>query len=137
MWIQKKKWIYCKILIYLRLLTKNIAGKVTKFIQTMRYSGMEDESVTETKLSIYKQLKRKTSQRIPRNENSMLQAIKPIHYQLFQKLICQRMVRWSLKEMFSQFGLQVRDRPLISFLILSKFEWLIIKIHRFSEFTGE
>ena len=37
-------------------------GKVSKFIQTMCDTGMEDESVKETRVRIYKQLKTKTSQ---------------------------------------------------------------------------
>ena len=42
-------------------------------------SGVTDESVTETRIRIYKQLKTKTSQSIlPNNKNSMLQAIKQI-----------------------------------------------------------
>ena len=44
--------------------------------------------------------------------------------QWFQKFICQRMFGWSLKEIFSQFGLQVRNGQLISFLILRKLEWI-------------
>ena len=40
----------------------------------MCYPGMEDESVTETRVGIYKQLKTKTSQSIPSDENSILQA---------------------------------------------------------------
>ena len=34
--------------------------EVSKFIQTMCYSGMEDESVTETRVRIYSQLRTKT-----------------------------------------------------------------------------
>ena len=37
-------------------------GKVSKFIQTMCDTGMEDESVKEKRVRIYKQLKTKTSQ---------------------------------------------------------------------------
>ena len=55
-------------------------GKVSKFIQTMCYTGKEDESVKETRVRIYKQLKTKTSQSIPTDEQSMLQAIKKIRY---------------------------------------------------------
>ena len=35
--------------------------EVSKFIQIMCYSGMEDESVTETRVRIYSQLRTKTS----------------------------------------------------------------------------
>ena len=38
----------------------------------MCYSGMEIESVTETIVRIYKQLKTKTSQSIPPDKNSVL-----------------------------------------------------------------
>ena len=58
-------------------------GKVSKFFQTMCYSRMKDESVTEKRVRIYKQLKTKTSQSIPPDENSMWEAIKWIHYQLY------------------------------------------------------
>ena len=34
--------------------------EVSKFIQIMCYSGMEDESVTETRVRIYSQLRTKT-----------------------------------------------------------------------------
>ena len=94
-------------------INEETVGKLPKFTQTMCYSGMEDEWITETGVRIKKQLKMKTSQSMPANENSMLQAIKRIHYQLyycydqillwFQKFvreICQRMVGWSLNEMF-------------------------------------
>ena len=40
----------------------------------MCHPGMEDESVTETRVGIYEQLKTKTSQSIPSDENSILQA---------------------------------------------------------------
>ena len=49
----------------------------------MCYARMEDKSVTETKVRIYKQLKTKTSQVISPDKNSMLQAIKRIHHQLY------------------------------------------------------
>ena len=64
-------------------INKKAVDKVSKFIQTMCYSQMEDESVIETKVRIYKQLKTKTSQSKPPDKNSMLQAIKRIHYQLY------------------------------------------------------
>ena len=43
-------------------LNKKTVGKVSKFIQTVCFHGMEDESVTEARVRIYKQLKMKTSQ---------------------------------------------------------------------------
>ena len=64
-------------------INKKAVDKVSKFIQTMCYSQMEDESVIETKVRIYKQLKTKTPQSKPPDKNSILQAIKRIHYQLY------------------------------------------------------
>ena len=55
-------------------INKKNVDKVLKFIQTMCYYGIGDESVTEKGVRIYKQLKRK---------KSMLQAIKRIHYQSY------------------------------------------------------
>ena len=40
-------------------ITEKTVDKVLKFFQTMCYPGMEDESVTETRVRIYKQLKTK------------------------------------------------------------------------------
>ena len=56
---------------------------VEKFIQTVCYSGKEEGSLTETRVRLYKQMNRKTSQSLPPDENSMLQAIKSIHYQVY------------------------------------------------------
>ena len=67
----------------LSTINEKTVGKVSKFIQTMCYSGMEDESVTEKRVIIYKQLKTKTSHLIPLDENSMLHTIKRIYYQLY------------------------------------------------------
>ena len=56
---------------------------VEKFIQTVCYSGKEEGSLTETRVRLYKQMNRKTSQSLPPDEKSMLQAIKSIHYQVY------------------------------------------------------
>lgn len=68
---------------HLQLLTKKTFDKVPKFIQTMCYSEMEDQSVTETRVRVYKQLKTKTSPSTPPDKNSLLQAIKRIYCQLY------------------------------------------------------
>ena len=44
---------------------------VEKFIQTVCYSGREEESLTETRVRLYKQMKTKTSQSLPSDEKSM------------------------------------------------------------------
>ena len=56
---------------------------VEKFIQTVSYSGKEGETLTETRVRLYKQMKTKTSQSWPPDEKSMLQAIKYVHYQVY------------------------------------------------------
>ena len=53
-----------------------------KFMQGVCYSGKEEESLTETRVRLYKQMKSKTSQTLPPDEKSMLQAIKRVHYQV-------------------------------------------------------
>ena len=55
---------------------------VKTFIDTVCYSGKEEESLTEIKVWLYKQMKTKTSQYWPSDEKLMLQAIKCIHYQV-------------------------------------------------------
>ena len=70
-------------MLHLQLLTKKTVDKVLKFIQTIYYFEMEDESVTETRVRIYKQLKTKTSQSTPPDKNSFLQAIKRIQCELY------------------------------------------------------
>ena len=69
--------------VYLQLLTKKLLIKFQNFVQTICYSKIEDESVTERRVRIYKQLKTKTSQIIPPDKNFKLQAIKQIHYQSY------------------------------------------------------
>ena len=56
---------------------------VEKFIQTVCFSREDEGSFTENKLRLYKQMKLKTSQSLPTNERSMLQAIKRVHYQVY------------------------------------------------------
>ena len=56
---------------------------VKKFIQTVCYSEKEEESLTETRVPVYRQMKTKTSQSLPPDENSMLQKIKPINCKIY------------------------------------------------------
>ena len=56
---------------------------VEKFIQTVYYSGKEEDSLTETRVRLYKQMNMKTSQSLPPDEKLMLQAIKSIHYEVY------------------------------------------------------
>ena len=56
---------------------------VERFIQTVCYSGKEEDSLTETRVRLYKQMNIKTSQSLPPDEKSMLQTIKSIHYEVY------------------------------------------------------
>ena len=56
---------------------------IEKFIQTVCYIGKEEDSLTETRVRLCKQMNIKTSQPFPPNEKSMLQAIKSIHYEVY------------------------------------------------------
>ena len=56
---------------------------VEKFIQTVCCSGKEEDSLTETRVRLYKQMNIKTSQSLPPDEKSMLQTIKSIHYEVY------------------------------------------------------
>ena len=56
---------------------------VEKFIQTVCYSGKKEDSLTETRVRLYKQMNIKTSQSLPPDEKSMLQTIKSIHYEVY------------------------------------------------------
>ena len=56
---------------------------VEKFIQTVCYSGKEEDSLTEARIRLYKQINIKTSQSLPSDEKLMLQAIKSIHYEVY------------------------------------------------------
>ena len=59
------------------------ATGVLKFIETICYSGKEKYGLTETRVRLYKQMNIKTSQSLPPDEKSMLQAIKSIHYEVY------------------------------------------------------
>ena len=56
---------------------------VEKFIQTVCYPEKEEDSLTETRVQLYKQTNIKTSQTFPPDEKSMLQAIKSFHYEVY------------------------------------------------------
>ena len=56
---------------------------VEKFIQTVCYSGKDEDSLTETRVRLYEQMNIKTSQSLPPDKKSMLQAIKIIHYGVY------------------------------------------------------
>ena len=112
----------------LSTINKKAVDKVSKFIQTMCYSGMEDESVTETRVRIYELLKMKNSQSIPSDKNSMLQAIKRVNCQSYHWLRSDITV-------ISETDLSENDWMIIvyyvyvlfkqnMFLKLSEFEWI-------------
>ena len=52
---------------------------IEKFIQTVCYPGKEEDRLTETRVRLYKQMNVKTSQSLPPDQKSMLQAIQSIH----------------------------------------------------------
>ena len=56
---------------------------VEKLIQTVCYSGKEEDTVTDTRVRLYKQMNIKTSQSLPPDQKSMLQAIQSIHYEVY------------------------------------------------------
>ena len=56
---------------------------VEKCIQIVCYSWKKEESLTEVSVRLYNQIKTKTSQSLPPDEKSMLQAIKCILYQVY------------------------------------------------------
>ena len=56
---------------------------VEKFIQTVYYSGKKEGSLTEIRVRLYRQIKTKTSQSLPPDEKSMLQAIKCVLYYVY------------------------------------------------------
>ena len=55
---------------------------IEKFFQTVCYSRKEEDSLTETRVRLYRQMNIKTSQSLPPDEKSMLQAIKSINYEV-------------------------------------------------------
>ena len=53
--VSKHNYVSCKV-------SDNTAKDVEKFIQSACYSGKEVESITETRVRLYKQMKTKTAQ---------------------------------------------------------------------------
>ena len=56
---------------------------IEKFIQTVCYIGKEEDRLTETRVRLNKQMNIKTSQSLPPDRKSMLQAIQSIHYEVY------------------------------------------------------
>ena len=54
---------------------------VTMFIQKVLYNGKENESLVETRIRLYKSMKTKSSQALPPDPDSIVQAIKRVHFQ--------------------------------------------------------
>ena len=52
-------------------------------IQTVCYSGKEEEGLTETRVRLYKQMETKSFQFLPPDEKSILQAIKLIQFEVY------------------------------------------------------
>ena len=75
-WKSKAETSSCKV-------SDTTVEDVENFIQSVCYPGRKEESFTETRVRLLKQMKIKTSQPLPSEEKSMLQAIKCVHYQVF------------------------------------------------------
>ena len=56
---------------------------VENFVQTNCYSGKEEDTLTDTRVRLYKQMYMKTSQTLPPDEKSVLQAIKSNRYEVY------------------------------------------------------
>ena len=56
---------------------------IEKFIQIFCYSGKGEDSLTETRVRLYKQMNVKTFHSLSPDEKSMLQAIKSIHHDVY------------------------------------------------------
>lgn len=59
-----------------------------KFIQTVVYSGKDDEDYLATRIRLYQNLKSKSSMPIPPDPDSVVQVIKRVHLQVYQWLRC-------------------------------------------------
>ena len=71
-----------------------------KVIQTIMYSGKEDESLVSTRVHLYKVMKTKSSQALPPDPESIQQAIQHVHYRIYYWLRCveERIVAISCKD---------------------------------------
>eukprot|EP00794_Sanderia_malayensis_P021307 gene21307-biopygen16343 len=59
---------------------------VMVFVQTVMYSGRKDESYVDTRVRLYKAMKTKSSQSLPPDPDSMQQAVRRVHYQVYHWL---------------------------------------------------
>ena len=64
-------------------LMKNAHAETLKFIQTVLYSGKEEETLVQTRILLYQAMKTKSSQSSPPDPDSARQAIVRIHYQVY------------------------------------------------------
>ena len=69
-------------------LTDEVIEMVKQLIQTIIYNGSLNGSFVESRVCLYKNLKKKTSAAIPADPDSTLQEIKRIHLQSFIWLMC-------------------------------------------------
>ena len=58
------------------------------FIQTIVYSGKDDEDYLATRIRLFQNLKTKSSMAIPPDPDSVVQVIKRAHHQVYQWLRC-------------------------------------------------
>ena len=65
------------------VINHEIIQNVSKFIQTVCYSGFKDENLVETRVRLYRKMKTKTLQTLPPDPKSMEQAILRIQHQLY------------------------------------------------------
>ena len=56
---------------------------VMVFVQTVMYSGRKDESYFDTRVRLYKAIKTKSSQSLPPDPESMQQAFRRVHYEVY------------------------------------------------------
>ena len=64
-----------------KVLSERTIENIEEFIKTVLYSGMGNETYIETRIRLYKSLKQKSSLSIPPDPDSVVQAIKRVHYQ--------------------------------------------------------
>ena len=63
--------------------TEAANAEVLKFIQTVLYSGKDEETLVQTRIRLYQAMKMKSSQALPPDPDSAKQAILRIHYQVY------------------------------------------------------
>ena len=61
---------------------------IMRFIQTVIYSGKDDEDYVATRVRIYQSLKSKSSMSLPPDPDSVTQAIKRVHFQVYHWIRC-------------------------------------------------